>query len=97
MAQVIFSAEALADLERLAEFLAEQAPDSAPGMLERVIDAAAILENHPLVGRRAEGEFRELVISRGNSGYLCLYVFDDAGDVVRILRIRHQREAGYRE
>ena len=97
MAQVIFSAEALADLERLAEFLFDQAPDSAPGMIETVMAATAVLANHPLVGRRVEAEIRELVISRGNSGYLGLYVFDAAYDVVRILRIRHQPETGYRE
>jgi len=40
---------------------------------------------------------RELVISRGATGYLALYRFDPAVDAVRILRVRHQHEAGYRE
>ncbi len=97
MAQVIYAAEALADLERLAEFLLEQAPDSAPAVLERVIDAIEILVDHPLIGRRVEGELRELVILRGVSGYLALYRFDPVRDIVRLLRIRHQREAGYRD
>jgi hypothetical protein len=35
------------------------------------------------------------VISWGDTGYLALYRFDAARDLVRILRIRHQREAGY--
>ena len=97
MAQVIYSAEALADLERVGEFLLEQAPKSAPQALARVTDAVVILADHPLIGRRAEGELRELVISHGNSGYLALYRFDPVRDVVRLLRIRHQREAGYRD
>lgn len=97
MAQVIYSAEALADLERVGEFLLEQAPESAPQALARVTDAVVILADHPLIGRRAEGELRELVISHGNSGYLALYRFDPVRDVVRLLRIRHQREAGYRD
>jgi addiction module RelE/StbE family toxin len=97
VAQVIYAAEALADLERLAEFLLEQAPDSAPAVLERVIDAIEILVDHPLIGRRVEGELRELVILRGVSGYLALYRFDPVRDIVRLLRIRHQREAGYRD
>lgn len=39
---------------------------------------------------------RELVISYGASGYVALYRVDSPG-LVRILRIRHQREAGYRD
>ena len=97
MAQVVFSPEALADLERLTEFLIEKSPEAAVDTLGLVLDATRILASHPMVGRRVEGEMRELVISRGNSGYLGLYVFDPARDVVRVLRIRHQREAGYRE
>ena len=97
MAQVVFSPEALADLERLTEFLIEKSPEAAVDTLGLVLDATRILASHPMVGRRVEGEMRELVISRGNSGYLGLYVFDAAHDVVRILRLRHQREAGYRE
>lgn len=97
MAQVVFSAEALDDLERLSEFLLDKAPEAAVDTIAHVLDATGILSAHPLVGRRVEGEMRELVISRGNSGYLALYVFDTAPDLVRILRIRHQREAGYRD
>ncbi len=97
MAQVVYSAEALADLERLGEFLLEQALDSASGILSEVTDAIEILANHPLIGRRTEGEVRELVISRGRSGYLALYRFDTVRDVVQLLRIRHQRESGYRD
>ena len=97
MAQVIYAAEALADLERLAEFLLGQAQESAPAVLARVTDAIEILVDHPLIGRRVEGELRELVILRGVSGYLALYRFDPVRDIVRMLRIRHQREVGYRD
>ena len=96
MAQVVFSTEAVADLERLADFLREQSPGAATATLALVLDAAEILASHPLIGRRVEGELRELVMSRGNSGYLGLYVFDARRDLVRVLRVRHQREAGYR-
>ena len=97
MAQVIYAAEALADLERLGEFLLEQNPESAPAILARVTDAIAILTDHPLIGRRIKGELRELVILRGASGYLALYRFDPVRNLVRVLRIRHQREVGYRD
>ena len=97
MAKVVFSAEALADLERLTEFLIEKSPEAAVDTLGLVLDATGVLASHPLIGRRVEAELRELVVSRGNSGYLALYVYDAARDLVRILRVRHQREAGYRE
>ena len=42
-------------------------------------------------------QLRELVISHGATGYLALYRFDAARALVRILRIRHQREAGFRD
>lgn len=96
MAEIIYSPEALLDLERIIEHLLETFPDTAGTALVRIQDAIGILAEHTLIGRKVDGERRELVISRGASGYLALYRFDAAPGVVRVLRIRHQREAGYR-
>ena len=95
MAQVIYSEEALADFERIVEFLLGTSYESAMQTLSNIKSAIGILEVHPLIGRRVDGHVRELVISQGATGYLALYRFDTGFDVVRILRIRHQREAGY--
>jgi addiction module RelE/StbE family toxin len=95
VAQVIYSEEALADFERIIEFLLETSPQAAKQTLLNIRSAVGILEDHPLIGRRIDSHIRELVISRRTTGYLALYRFDAAFDVVRILRIRHQREAGY--
>lgn len=97
MARVIYSDEALTDFERIIEFLLEGSPKAAQRVLETIRGAIDILEAHPLIGRPVDERIRELVISRGTTGYLALYRFEPAFDVVRILRIRHQREAGYRE
>ena len=48
-----------------------------------------------MIGRRVEGEVRELVISYGKTGYLALYRFIPAMNQVRILALRHQREMDY--
>lgn len=96
MAKIIYASQALEDFDRIIEHLLETSPDTAAVTLERIRDAIEILAEHPLIGRKADEERRELVISRGVSGYLALYRFDSAFGVVRILRIRHQREAGYR-
>ena len=97
MARIIYSDESFTDFERIVEFLLESAPEQAAEALENIRSAIGILEAHPLIGRRIEGHIRELVISWGVTGYLALYRFDSAFDLVRILRIRHQREAGYRQ
>ncbi len=47
------------------------------------------------MGRPVEQGYRELVISRGNTGYVALSSFDVANDVALVLSIRQQREAGY--
>jgi plasmid stabilization system protein ParE len=51
--------------------------------------------HHPLIGRPVADDIRELIISRGKTGYVAQYGFDDAYDTVLILAIRHQREAGF--
>ena len=97
MAQVIYSDEAFTDFERIIEFLLGSSPGAAAQALEGIGSAVGVLEAHPFIGRRVDDHIRELVISQGTTGYLALYRFDPALDVVRILRIRHQRDAGYLE
>ena len=95
MAQVVHSASALADLENaLAMKRSEsvEAAGAAAGALNSGIESLAA---HPLLGRRVEGDLRELVISYGATGYIALYRFIVQRDEVRILALRHQREIGY--
>jgi addiction module RelE/StbE family toxin len=97
VARVIYTRQALGDLERLTEFLADESPKAARHLQPLMLSAIELLVHHPLVGRRAEAGLRELVISRGRTGYLALYSYERAADVVLVLAIRHQREAGYEE
>ena len=95
MATVVYSARALDHIERAFQFLRDKNPDAAQNAVTAIQSAANNLAAHPLVGRRLEGELRELIISYGHSGYIALYRFVIACDEVRILAIRHQREVGY--
>ena len=95
MATVVYGAKALLDLPRLFEFLAQHDQTSAVASATAIRSAIEMLALHPLVGRKVGGDVRELVISYGRTGYLALYRFVPALEVVRILSIRHQREIGY--
>lgn len=95
MARLIYSAEALADLERLVEFLIEAEPPAALETIDLIEEAVSVLKRHPLIGRPVESGLRELVVSRGHTGYVALYSFERIHDAVLILAVRHQREAGY--
>lgn len=95
MAQVIYAARALADLDRLTDFLLVNDPRAASATAALIIEAVSVLAHHPLIGRAVEYDLRELIIARGESGYVALYSHELLDDVVLILAIRHQREAGY--
>lgn len=95
MAEIVYTGRALSDLERLTDFLLASDPSAASATAELIIEAVSVLARHPWIGRPAEGDLRELVISRGKSGYVALYSHEVAQDVVLVLAIRHQREAGY--
>ncbi len=95
MAEVVYSRNAFSDLERLADFLSKDASKAAIAAIDVIQDGIEILGRHPLVGRPCEEGLRELLISYGKSGYVALYSYEQPQDVVLVLAIRHQREAGY--
>jgi plasmid stabilization system protein ParE len=95
MARLLLSKRAVADTERFADFLRESDPAAAAQTLDLLVSALAMLRQHPLIGRAAEQGLRELVISRGRTGYIALYGYDEPADLVVVYAIRHQREAGY--
>lgn len=95
MARVVYSPNALDNLERAVAFLVEAAPDAAADSVSAIRTAVDTLERHPLIGRFVTGEIRELVISFGRTGYVALYRFIPSRDEVRILALRRQRELDY--
>jgi len=95
LARLSYSEQALADLERLTDFLVETDPTAAAETVGLIEEAVALLVRHPLIGRPVESTLHELVISRGRTGYVALYSFEQGQDAVLILAIRHQREAGF--
>lgn len=96
MTAIEYSQQALDDVERLVEFLLSQDTDVALATAAIIQDGIMLLARHPEIGRpTTDRNIRELVISRGNTGYIALYEFIESADIVVILGLRHQREAGY--
>lgn len=95
MALVVVTPNALSDLERLRGFLVDSDPAAADQTIELILAGISVIADHSLIGRPVESDYRELVISRGRSGYIALYRHNEARDAVLVLAIRHQREAGY--
>ncbi|HEY6457914.1 MAG TPA: type II toxin-antitoxin system RelE/ParE family toxin [Steroidobacteraceae bacterium] len=95
VAQVVYSSRSLAHIERALQFLREKNPGAARDAVTAIQTAVDNLAAHPLIGRRIEGQVRELAISYGQTGYVALYRFVVPQDEIRILAIRHQRELGF--
>jgi plasmid stabilization system protein ParE len=95
VAQVVYSARGIENLERAFESLLAGNPTAAQAAAEAIESAVNTLAAHPLVGRRVEADLRELVISFGVTGYIALYRFEVREDTVRVLALRHQHEIGY--
>jgi len=95
MTELVYTAQALVDLDRLSDFLLVTDPQAAQGTVSLIFDALEILVLHPGIGSKVHFGQRELVISRGRTGYLALYRFLPHIDRILVLALRHQREAGY--
>ena len=85
------------DLDRLSDFLIERDPELAERAISAIQKALTILEDFPLMARRASADdplLRELVIPFGSAGYVILFKVMNESTVI-VLAIRHQREVDY--
>jgi len=94
LVRIVFSTRALLDLERLTDFLIKIDKNAALETIELIESATQTLSQHPFIGRTCDTHLRELVISRGKSGYVAIYSFDEKKNAVLICSIRHQKESG---
>lgn len=95
VAQVVYSPNAIANLEGLHRFLAEKNPEAAIRALRTIRDRMRTLARFPRLGPvdPEQPDYRQLFIPFGASGYVARYRVD--GRLVVVLAIRHMREAGY--
>jgi plasmid stabilization system protein ParE len=89
---VVYAPRVLEDFERIVEHLrAHEVPD-AEARVDGILQAVALLESSPDIGRPVGDGVRELVIGRGSNGYVARYRHLDALDTVVVLAVRAQRE-----
>ena len=85
------------DLDRLADFLIERDPDLAERAINAIPKALMILQDFPLMARRASADdplLRELVVPFGSAGYVILFKVMSETSVI-VIAVRHQREEDY--
>ena len=96
MIVVEFAPRVSEDFARIRDHLAQTQASNIAGRLDSIVDACAILEEHPLIGRRVPGQLRELVIGSGSWGYMALYRYAPEVELVMIVAVKAQSEGGYR-
>jgi len=95
MSRIELAPEVGDDIDRILAHLAEHEVENAPSRIREIIQAIAVLEHNPLIGRPVTEGKRELVIGHRSGGYLALYRYIATLDTVFVLALRSQREAGY--
>jgi toxin ParE1/3/4 len=95
MTQLEFAPEIIEDFDRIFDHFAAHSPSTATQRIGEIIQALDLLTRHPLIGRSLTGDMRELVLGTKNRGYLALYKYSADLEIVFVLAIRSQREAGY--
>lgn len=97
MLRIQWSRGGIADLSRLHGFLRGKSQRSADRAIVAIRSATSRLRDFPESGRLAEDtqvDHRELIVPFGTGGYVVTYT-RRGEDVLEILDVRHQREAGY--
>lgn len=97
MARIELAPEVADDFDRIFEHLTTYQVENPGQRIGEIITALDVLEQNPLIGRPVANGKRELVIGRRIRGYLALYRYVPEMDIVFVLAIRSQREAGYTE
>ena len=95
MARIELAPQLAEDFDRIIDHLVMHQVAQADQRVDEIIAALDVVHQNPLIGRPVVDGQRELVIGRDARGYLALYRYESLMDMVFVLAIRSQREAGY--
>jgi plasmid stabilization system protein ParE len=91
---ILFSPDAVEDVERLRTFLDQNNPDAAQRALASIWTAIDRLQEFPDLGIPTEdADIRQIVVRFGASGYIVRYSALPEDENILITRIWHGREA----
>lgn len=97
MAIIELAPEVAEDFERILDHLLQHEISEASGRIDEIVQAISVLETNPMIGRPIPGDLRELIIGQRSKGYVALYRYTSELDIVFVLAIRAQGEAGYKQ
>ena len=96
MVRIELAPEVLDDIDRFIDHLEQHQVADVANRVAEILEAIQILARSPLIGRPVAGGKRELIIGKGNRGYVALYRYLAGIDTVFILALRAQRESGFK-
>ncbi|MBC53356.1 MAG: plasmid stabilization protein [Gammaproteobacteria bacterium] len=89
--KLLYTPEAVTDLRRLREFIAEKNPEAAQKMGPQLVDDISTLITLPYLGRKVQrAPNPEIVRDLSAGAYIVRYLLLD--DAIHVLRIWHKRE-----
>jgi toxin ParE1/3/4 len=90
---IIFSPDAVEDIERLRLFLEQTSPTAAQRAMAQILVAIERLKEFPDLGMSTkDADIRQIVIRFGSSGYVIRYAVSADNSDILITRIWHGRE-----
>jgi len=96
MVRIELAPEVLDDIDRFLDHLEQHEVANVADRAGEILEAIQILSRSPLIGRPVGDGKRELVIGKGNRGYVALYRYLAGIETVFILALRAQRESGFK-
>lgn len=94
MSQIIYTEDFLNDFDYLYHFLNEKNPLAAHRFANLLDKKMNLLSSIPETFSFL-GDYRVYFLSFGSSGYTISYHYDENIDSLILLRIKHQKEAGF--
>ncbi len=94
MSRIIYTEAFVDDFERVYHFLYEKSPFAAQKLAKLLDEKLELLVSIPQAFTFF-GDYRLYFLEFGSSGYAILYHYDEPSDELLLLRIKHQKEAGF--
>ena len=94
MPKIVYTEKFIDDFEHIHTFLNEKNPLAAQRLAGLLAEKLALLSTIPKAFTFF-GDYRLYLLEFSSSGYAILYDFNEDADVLVVLRIKHQKEAGF--